>query len=452
MQTAPDPFDDLVDEPEPDPILDAEQAVLGSMMLDRDTIPDVNAILAPRDHSRPAHTTIHEAVNALFQRGEPCDPITVTRELMARGDLARVGGASYVHGCVEAVPTVANAEYYAEMIHERGVFRRLEAAGIGIVQLGQQRLGNAVEAVDKAQAELFTIAEERASEDVVPVGQTLTITLDAMEERQNSDQAKMPGVPTGFTDLDTLTGGLRGGQMIVVAARPAMGKSTVALDFARSAAIKHGMTTAFFSLEMGRQEIEERLISAQSRVALHHIRQGTLTDDDWTRIGRHTGEILEAPLLLDTSTNLTAMDIRAKSRRLAQKHDLKLVIVDYLQLMQSGGAKSETRQLEVTEISRNLKLLAKELDVPVVALSQLNRGPEQRADKRPMVSDLRESGSIEQDADMVILLHREDAYEKESPRAGEADLIVAKHRGGPTATITVAAALHYSQFVDMAQS
>jgi replicative DNA helicase len=451
VQIAPEFVDDEPDA-DPDPILDAEQALLGAMMLDRDTIPDVNAIVAPRDHERPAHTTIHQAINALFQRGEPCDPITVTRELASRGDLPRVGGASYVHGCIERLPSVANAEYYAEMIHERGVFRRLEAAGGSIANLGRQRLGNATEAVDKAQSELFTIAEERASEDVIPVGDTFTLTLDAMEERQNGDKDKLPGVPTGFADLDALTGGLRGGQMIVVAARPAMGKSTLALDFARSASVKHKLPSVFFSLEMGRQDIEERLISAQARVALHHIRQGTLTDDDWTRIGRHTAEILEAPLLLDTSTNLTVMDIRAKARRLAQKQDLKLVIVDYMQLMQSGGAKAETRQLEVTEISRNLKLLAKELDVPVVALSQLNRGPEQRADKRPMVSDLRESGSIEQDADMVILLHREDAYEKESPRAGEADLIVAKHRNGPTATITVAAALHYSMFIDMAQS
>lgn len=448
MHTVPELADD---EREPDPILDAERAVLGAMMLDRDAIPDVNAILAPRDHQRPAHITIHQAINALFQRGEPCDPISVTRELIAQGDLVRVGGPSYVHGCVEALPSVANAEYYAEMIHERGVFRRLEAAGVGIAQIGRERLGNATEAVDKAQSELFTIAEERASEDVIPVGRTLTVTLDAMEDRQNGGEDKLPGVPTGFADLDSLTGGLRPGQMIVIAGRPGHGKSTLGLDFSRSAAIKHRMTTVFFSLEMSRQDIEERLISAQARVALHHIRQGALDDDDWTRIARHTGEIMDAPLLLDTSTNLTVMDIRAKARRLAQKHELRLVVVDYLQLMQSGGAKAETRQMEVTDISRNLKLLAKELNVPVVALSQLNRGPEQRADKRPMVSDLRESGAIENDADMVILLHREDAYERESKRAGEADLIVGKNRSGPLATITVSAALHYSQFVDMAR-
>jgi replicative DNA helicase len=225
--------------------------------------------------------------------------------------------------------------------------------------------------------------------------------------------------------------------------------STLALDFARAASIKHGLTSAFFSLEMGRNEITMRLLSAEARVALHAMRSGTMNDDDWTRLARRMSEVAEAPLFIDDSPNMSMMEIRAKCRRLKQQHDLRLVIIDYLQLM-SSGKRVESRQVEVSEFSRSLKLLAKELQVPVIALSQLNRGPEQRTDKKPMVSDLRESGSIEQDADMVILLHREDAYEKESPRAGEADLIVAKHRNGPTATVTVAFQGHYSRFVDMA--
>jgi replicative DNA helicase len=226
--------------------------------------------------------------------------------------------------------------------------------------------------------------------------------------------------------------------------------STLGLDLARSAAIKHQMTTVIFSLEMGRNEITMRLLSAEARVPLHHMRAGRMNDDDWNRIARRTGEVSGAPLFIDDSPNMTMMEIRAKCRRLKQRHDLRLVIVDYLQLMTSGK-RIESRQQEVAEFSRALKLLAKELEVPVIAISQLNRGPEQRQDKKPMLSDLRESGSIEQDADMVILLHREDAYEKESPRAGEADFIVAKHRNGPTATITVAFQGHYSRFVDMAQ-
>jgi replicative DNA helicase len=258
-------------------------------------------------------------------------------------------------------------------------------------------------------------------------------------------------VPTGFVGLDELTNGLHPGQMIVIAGRPALGKSTAGLDLARSASIKHGLTSCIFSLEMSRNEITMRLLSAEARVPLHHMRSGQMSDDDWNRLARTMGSVSEAPLFIDDSPNMTLMEIRAKCRRLKQRHDLRLVVIDYLQLMQSGK-RVESRQQEVSEFSRQLKLLAKELEVPVVAISQLNRGAEQRTDKRPQLSDLRESGSIEQDSDMVILLHREDAYERESPRQGEADFIVAKHRNGPTATITVAFQGHYSRFVDMAQS
>jgi replicative DNA helicase len=260
--------------------------------------------------------------------------------------------------------------------------------------------------------------------------------------------SELYGVPTGFRELDELTNGFHPGQLIVVAGRPATGKSTLATDCVRAAAIRHGLPSVLFSLEMGRTEITMRLLSAEARVLLTHLRTGQMTDDDWNRLARKMGEIAEAPLFIDDSANLSMMEIRAKARRLKQRNDLKLVVVDYLQLMQSTR-RVENRQQEVSEISRSLKLLAKELDVPVIALSQLNRGPEQRADKRPQMSDLRESGAIEQDADLVILLHREDLYERESPRAGEADLIVAKHRNGPTKDVVVLSQLHYSRFVDM---
>jgi replicative DNA helicase len=260
----------------------------------------------------------------------------------------------------------------------------------------------------------------------------------------------LAGVPTGFAELDNVTNGLHPGQMIVIAARPAIGKSTVGLDLARSASIKHGLTSAIFSLEMSRNEIAMRLLSAEASIALNHLRSGTMSDADWQKLARKMSAVSEAPLFIDDSPNMTMMEIRAKCRRLKQRHDLRLVVIDYLQLM-SSGKKVESRQQEVSEFSRSLKLLAKELEVPVVAISQLNRGAEQRTDKKPMMSDLRESGSIEQDADMVLLLHREDAYERESPRAGEADFILAKHRNGPTANITVAFQGHYSRFVDMAQ-
>ncbi|MCX4664989.1 replicative DNA helicase [Streptomyces uncialis] len=432
--------------------LDAEQSVLGGMLLSKDAIADVVEVIKGHDFYRPAHETIYQAILDLYAKGEPADPITVAAELVKRGEITKVGGASYLHGLVQTVPTAANAEYYAEIVHERAVLRRLVEAGTRITQMGYAADGDVDEIVNSAQAEIYAVTEQRTSEDYLPLGDIMEGALDEIEAI-GSRSGEMTGVPTGFTDFDSLTNGLHPGQMIVIAARPAMGKSTLALDFARAASIKNNLPSVIFSLEMGRNEIAMRLLSAEARVALHHMRSGTMTDEDWTRLARRMPDVSAAPLYIDDSPNLSMMEIRAKCRRLKQRNDLRLVVIDYLQLMQSGGSKrAESRQQEVSDMSRNLKLLAKELEVPVIALSQLNRGPEQRTDKKPMVSDLRESGSIEQDADMVILLHREDAYEKESPRAGEADLIVAKHRNGPTATITVAFQGHYSRFVDMAQT
>ncbi|MDF4251686.1 replicative DNA helicase [Streptomyces sp. WMMB303] len=821
--------------------LEAEKSVLGGMLLSKDAIADVVEVLKGVDFYRPAHETVYQAILDLYAKGEPADPITVTAELTRRGEIARVGGPGYVQALVQAVPTAANAEYYAEIVHERAILRRLVEAGTRITQMGYAADGDVDDIVNGAQAEIYAVTEQRTSEDYLPLGDIMEGALDEIEAI-GSRSGQMTGVPTGFTDLDSLTNGLHPGQMIVIAARPAMGKalaldtplptpsgwttmgevkvgerlldahgratrvtaatevmtdrpcyevrfddgtvlvadaehqwltdtrasrraareaarsgdgrppqdlpavrttrqlaetlhstsdrrldhsvrntapldlperqlplapyslgawlggspdgdvafdvdsatdddgaadtlrvttdepevllqlgadgyatsrightsshafhppgapvpsgsartvlrtmgmteskriprsylrasepqrrallaglldthgtvgeagavsfavtrrqfaedfrelllglgyrcawttrrlrdgggdeehegqglcedhgprvdsptgpvlheitfttpdevfrlerkrllhkerrpahapradarfitevrpvpsvpvrcvqvdnadslylagramvpthnSTLALDFARACSIKHTMPSVIFSLEMGRNEIAMRLLSAEARVALHHMRSGSMTDEDWTRLARQMPQVTDAPLYIDDSPNLSMMEIRAKCRRLKQRNDLQLIVIDYLQLMQTGGSRRpESRQQEVSEMSRNLKLLAKELEVPVIALSQLNRGPEQRTDKKPMVSDLRESGSIEQDADMVILLHREDAYEKESPRAGEADLIVAKHRNGPTATITVAFQGHYSRFVDMAQT
>ena len=776
----------------------AEQSVLGGMMLSKDAIADVVEVLRSNDFYRPAHELIYEAVLDLYGRGEPADAITVADELTKRGELSRVGGPAYLHTLISSVPTAANAGYYARIVRERAVLRRLVNAGTRIVQLGYGGAdgrggGDVDEIVNAAQAEVYAVTEKRASEDYVPLGEIIEGTIDEIEASSHRGDG-MIGIPTGFADLDRLTNGLHPGQMIVIAARPAMGKalaldtplptpdgwttmgdvrvgdlllgadgratrvtattdimlgrrcyevrfsdgsmivadaehqwftqtrasrrsaqaqdsrgrvngavrtteeiaatlrcatadrrlnhsianarplqlpdrdllippyvlgawlgdgtsgaaqraaadpgivmrleaegmagslaadgtvepsgaqgprsfhamrwvaqdvlshkrippaylrasegqrrdllaglldtdgtvastgavqftvtnerlahdvyellvglgyrcsimrkmvagrttksstaftlnfttdddvfalerkrllhkerrtrrfqrrdsrfitevrpiasvpvrcvqvdnkehlylagrsmipthnSTVGLDIARSAAIHHQLASVIFSLEMGRNEITMRLLSAEARIPLQHMRKGTMREEDWTRLARTMGEVSDAPLFIDDSPNMSLMEIRAKCRRLKQRHNLKLVVVDYLQLMTSGK-RVESRQQEVSEFSRALKLLAKELDVPVIAISQLNRGPEQRTDKKPQMSDLRESGSIEQDADMVILLHREDAYEKESPRAGEADFIVAKHRNGPTDTITVAFQGHYSRFVDMA--
>jgi replicative DNA helicase len=763
----------------------AEQCVLGGMLLSRDAISDVLEVIHPRDHYRPAHQILHEVILDLYGRGEPADAVMVAAELTRRGELTRVGGADYLHTVIASVPTAANAGYYARIVRERAMLRRLVEVGTRIVQLGYSGDGEADDLVDQAQAEVYSITDRRISEDYLPLAEIMPGALDEIEAI-GSRGGGMTGVPTGFADMDALTNGLHPGQMIVIAARPALGKalaldtplptptgwttmgevqvgdwllasdgtpirvvaatevmpdrpcyevrfddgtvivadaqhgwltdtlasrksaigaaaahrrqvqqrtfasvkttreisatlraggdhrlnhvvalpgplrlpeadlplppytlgvwlgdgtsaaasftsadpevamlveaegieapghgavqailralgvlghkqiptqylrasevqrrallaglldtdgtvgrtgsvhfavtswrlasdfrelilslgyrcgwsqkpvkgsdpassvaytitfrtsddvfrlqrkqithkerrparttpktrrryitaaepvpsvpvrcvqvdspdhlylasrsmipthnSTLALDLARAATVKNGMATVIFSLEMSRNEITMRLLSAEARIALHTMRTGQLNDDDWTRLARRMSEVADAPLFIDDSPNMSMMEIRSKCRRLKQRHDLRMVIIDYLQLM-SSPKRVENRQQEVSEMSRSLKLLAKELEVPVIAVSQLNRGPEQRTNKQPMLSDLRESGSIEQDADMVILLHREDAYERESPRAGEADLIVAKHRNGPTATVTVAFQGHYSRFVDMA--
>jgi replicative DNA helicase len=429
--------------------LAAEQAVLGAMLLSKDAIADVVESLNVEDFYRPAHATIYSAILDLYGRGEPADAVMVAGELTKTGEIARVGGASYLHTLVSMVPTAANASYYSRIVSERATLRRMVTAGTRIVQMGYAAEGDVYDLVDRAQAEVYDLTSGRTSEDYLPLREIFDGTINEIEAIA-SHNGQMVGVPTGFADLDQLTNGLHPGQLVIIAARPAIGKSTLGLDLARAASIRNNMSAVIFSLEMARNEIVMRLMSAEAQIPLAHMRSGTMSDADWQKIARKTGSIMEAPLFIDDSPNMSMMEIRAKCRRLKQKHNLRLVIVDYLQLM-SSGKRVESRQQEVAEFSRALKLLAKELEVPVIAISQLNRGPEQRQDKKPMMSDLRESGSLEQDADVVVLLHREDAYEKESPRAGEADFIVAKHRNGPTATITVAFQGHYSRFVDLAQ-
>jgi len=426
----------------------AEQSVLGAMMISKEAIADVGEVLRGVDFYRPSHELIHDAIIDLYGRGEPADMVTVANELQRRGELQRVGGAPYLHTIASSVPIAANASYYAEIVREKAILRRLVDAGTRIVQFGYAGEGDVDELVDQAQAEVYQVTDRRSSEDYAPLSEIMGGVLDEIEAIGNRE-AGLYGVPTGFADLDELTNGLHAGQMIIVAARPGAGKSTLALDLCRAASIHNNLTAVFFSLEMTKSEISMRLLSAEARVPLNHIRNGNMSDDDWNKVARKMGEVSSAPFFIDDSPNMTMMEIRSKARRLKQRHELRLVVIDYIQLMTSGK-KVESRQLEVSEFSRQIKLLAKELEVPIIALSQLNRGPEQRADKKPMLSDLRESGSLEQDSDMVILLHREDMYERESPRAGEADLIVAKHRNGPTRELTVSFQGHYSRFVDMA--
>lgn len=423
----------------------AEQSVLGAMMLSKDAIADVVETLRENDFYKPAHANVFGAIIDIYGRGEPADAITVADHLTKSGSLNNIGGAAYLHTLVASVPTAANAGYYARIVADRATLRRLVEAGTRIAQMGYAGDAEVDQIVDRAQAEVYEVTSKRVSEDYMPLSEIMPMALEEIESIQERGGA-MVGVPTGFRELDEITNGLHGGQLIIVAARPAIGKSTLGLDLARSASIKNGMTSAIFSLEMGRNEIVMRLLSAEASVALNHMRAGTLGDADWERLAKKMGQVNEAPLFIDDSPNMTMMEIRAKARRLKQRHDLRLLVIDYLQLM-SSGKKVESRQVEVSEFSRSLKLLAKELNIPVIAISQLNRGPEQRQDKRPMMSDLRESGSLEQDADIVIMISRE--MDKESPKAGEAELIIGKHRNGVTKDIQVAFQAHKSCFTDM---
>ncbi len=435
----------------PPQAIPAERSVLGSMMLSDSAAIECQDVVRPEDHFVPRHQIIHRMILSLRSQSLPSDPIALTDALTKSGDLAKVGGAAYLHELVQSVDTPANGPYHAQIVKEKAVLRRLAEAGVEITEAAYAGRGDSDELVAEAAARIATVVEGvRQDDDFVLPADTIAGTLDAIDQAKNG--TGMTGLSTGFIDVDCLTSGLQPGQMIVVAGRPGMGKSTLAMDMARACAIKQGIPAAFISLEMGVDELNMRLLSAEARVALHHLRSGQTTEDDWQRMARRLPAIQDAPLYINESAN-TLGAIQAKLRRLkAREPQLGLVVIDYMQLITLGGRRPESREREVAEISTSLKRLAKELQLPIITLAQLNRGPETRAEKRPTKADLRESGAIEQDADIVILLYRDDAYTPESAHAGEVELIFDKHRNGPTGKITVASQLHYSRFVDMAQT
>jgi replicative DNA helicase len=425
----------------------AEQSALGGMLLSQDAVAEVFAVVKSADFYAPKHELIYDAVYNLYGRGEPTDVITVTAELTRLGNLVKIGGADYLHTLTSIVPTAANASFYADIVQEKAVLRRLIEAGTRIAAAGYAAEGEVEDLVNQAQADIYAVGTQSQTDQYAPLSLSLE---DAVTEMELAEQrgGEMTGVPTGIYDLDQMTHGLHGGQLVILAARPGVGKSTFALDIARNASIKHGQPSLFFSLEMGRAEIAMRLLSAESDIYLQSMRKGTVSRDDWKKLANVRGTISDAPLFIDDSANLTLVEIRAKARRLTQALGLKLIVIDYLQLL-SSGKKVENRQQEVSEFSRSLKLLAKELDIPVIAIAQLNRGSEQKTDKKPELFHLRESGSLEQDADVVLLLHREDMGQKDHPRAGEADIIIAKQRNGPTGTVECLFQGQYSKFVNL---
>ncbi len=425
----------------------AEQSALGGMLLSQDAVAEVFAVVKSADFYAPKHELIYEAVYNLYGRGEPTDVITVTAELTRLGNLVKIGGADYLHTLTSIVPTAANASFYADIVQEKAVLRRLIEAGTRIAAAGYAAEGEVEDLVNQAQADIYAVGTQSQTDQYAPLSLSLE---DAVTEMELAEQrgGEMTGVPTGIYDLDQMTHGLHGGQLVILAARPGVGKSTFALDIARNASIKHQKPSLFFSLEMGRAEIAMRLLSAESDIYLQSMRKGTVSRDDWKKLANVRGTISDAPLFIDDSPNLTLVEIRAKARRLTQALGLQLIVIDYLQLL-SSGKKVENRQQEVSEFSRSLKLLAKELDIPVIAIAQLNRGSEQKTDKKPELFHLRESGSLEQDADVVLLLHREDMGQKDHPRAGEADIIIAKQRNGPTGTVECLFQGQYSKFVNL---
>jgi replicative DNA helicase len=420
------------------------------MLTSKDAIADAIAALEERDFRSPAHADIFHAICEVYLARGPVDLDTVAEWLDRASLLLQVGGKEYLQELLRKVGAPSEIESLADLVRGGGLLRRLEQAGAQIA--AEARAAGSIESEDTYAAATRLLTDvAREPTGYAPLADIMEGTLDEIESISNRS-GQMTGVPTGFADLDLLTQGLHPGQLVIIAGRPAMGKSMLALNLARSCSIKHGMTSVIFSLEMGRNEITTRLLAAESRVALHHIRSGTMTDEEWSRLAHRMGEVSAAPLFIDDTADLTFTEIRARARRLRDRHDLRLAIVDTVNMMTYGTRPFDTRYLEISEIARCFKQLAKELEIPIVAVSQLNRGAEQRTDRRPMMADLRDAGTLEDNADVVLLLHREAAYEPESPRAGEADFIVAKHRSGPAATMTVAFQGHYARFVDMAPS
>ena len=427
--------------------LEAEESVLGSMMLSAEAIAEVIEQIKPDDFYMRPHRQIYEAVLDIYARGHPVDAITAVEELKRRGELEDVGGHLRIHELVEQVATPASAGHYARIVGELALMRRLIRAGSDIVELGYSAPGDPERAADRAEEMIYRVARHREEEEVVPM-RTLVdqamVDLERFEQRESA----FAGIPTNFTELDKLTAGLQSGNLIIVAARPGVGKSSFVTNVARNVATESGKVVAMFSLEMSRWEIGMRLLCGEARVPWDRIRTGRPSPEDWSRIVEAAEVLNVAPLYVVDSGAITIVDIRAKARRLKSRREgLDLIIVDYLQLMSHHG-RVESRQQEVAEISRSLKLLAKELEIPVIAVSQLNREPERRVDKKPQLSDLRESGSLEQDSDIVMFIHREDS---EDPSVkGTADLIIAKHRNGPTGTVKLTFLPHLTQFRNFA--
>jgi replicative DNA helicase len=430
--------------------LDAEASLLGAMLLSTDAISAALQVVNVDDFYKPAHAHVFDAITSLYGQGEPADPITVAEELKRAGLLESVGGAGALLELEALTPATSNAAYYARIIEERSRMRQLIGVGHEVSQLGYDVPEDVDKAVDHAESLVFRIAERRIADSMLPIHTLMDLGLDRLEQLYEN-KAALTGLPTGFADLDQLLGGFQRSSLVIIGARPATGKTSLALAMVASAAMQARKSVLLFSLEMSHVELTQRLLCSEARVDSRRIRTGQLTDEDWKRISRAVGRLGEAELWIDDNPNLSIMELRAKARRLkSQLGDLGLIVVDYLQLM-TGRDSAESRQVEVAEISRGLKILARELETPVVALSQLSRGVEARQDKRPNLADLRESGSLEQDSDVVMFIYRDALYDREKADDGDTELIVAKHRNGPTGTVHLTFLPRFARFEDGAR-
>ncbi|MBX3703848.1 MAG: replicative DNA helicase [Steroidobacteraceae bacterium] len=430
--------------------VEAEQAVLGGLMLDSNAWDAVADVVAASDFYRRDHRLIFEAIAEVAEHRGSCDAVTVSEHLERKGRLDEIGGLAYLGTIARDTPSAANVRAYAEIIRERSILRQLVAAGGEIAASATDSHGRpASELVDEAERRVFEIAERgsRGKTGFIAIKDVLPQTIDRLDLLHQSP-GEIRGVPTGFTQLDRKTTGLQPGDLVVIAGRPSMGKTTLAVNIAENAAIAKGVPSAIFSMEMSAEQLTLRLISSLGRVNQTHLRTGNFSEEDWSRIQGAMAQLSSAPLYVDESPALTPTEVRARARRLKRERGLGLVIVDYLQLMQVPGTK-ENRATEISEISRSLKALAKELQVPVVALSQLNRAVEQRTDKKPVMSDLRESGAIEQDSDLILLIYREEVYDANTPRRGIADIIIAKQRNGPVGEIQLTFLGEYTRFENL---
>jgi replicative DNA helicase len=427
--------------------IEAEEAVLGSLLIDPDAIIHLSTFLKPVDFYIERHAWVYEAINDLHERREPADLVTLSDELERRGQLGEIGGAAYLTSLINATPTSIHAEYYARIVERTAVLRRLIDAAGKIAQLAYQDTDDVDAVVDRAEEIIFGISERRVERDLRPIRQVLDAYYDRIEYLYQH-QGEIIGIPTGLADLDKLLGGLQRSDMVVMAGRPGMGKTSLALSMALQAARQRQKRVAIFSLEMSDEQLVQRLVSAETGIDSQRLRLGNIKPDEWPTFYQAIRLLSETSIFIDDTPAITALELRAKARRLHAEHGLDLLIVDYLQLM-SGGTRSENRQQEISFISRSIKGLARELNIPILALSQLSRQVESRADKRPLLSDLRESGSIEQDADVVLFIYRDEVYNPDTEFPNIAEIIVSKHRSGPTGIFSVYFKKHLAQFVDL---